>query len=412
MLRSNSFKKGKATQRAKTIAKKGKRSKSVLVQLRSRSAPISRPIGPGSMRQPRGMPGLNPNVNLGTVATNVPMTKRSQVIEEDEYIGEVSGSVAFATTGYNVNPGQSAVFPWGNKIASLYEEYEFSLLEFYYTAEVSGYATQGQTGTVVLSFNYDAADPPPTSKQQVEDTEPHTRPCLPSTPLILLKVDCANIKRNVAKFVRPGAQPANTDIKTYDCGILYVNTQGQTNTGNIGELHVRYKCHLREPVLESSGLGAPVGGQFVIQSAATGETSAATTVYGPLFASATLPTISSNGIGATIAASGLITLPAGKYLVAGNCLASDSAAAVTAQTGQFCQVTTANTQVICDTAYVGLVVTNQVSAHNAYAVSLPSYIHDTSQSGTTISMQVANTYASGTCLNQGYLSITYLGTVL
>jgi len=52
--------------------------------------------------------------------------------------------------------------------------------------------------------------------------------------------------------VRPGAQPANTDLKTYDAGILYVSTQGNANTNVIGELHVRYRCTLKKPVLEAN----------------------------------------------------------------------------------------------------------------------------------------------------------------
>jgi hypothetical protein len=52
--------------------------------------------------------------------------------------------------------------------------------------------------------------------------------------------------------VRPGSQPADTDIKTYDIGNLNVCTSGQANTTAFGELHVRYKCILKEQVLEST----------------------------------------------------------------------------------------------------------------------------------------------------------------
>jgi len=88
-------------------------------------------------------------------STSAATTRRGQIIEEDEYIADIVGSTAFATTAYPVNPGQSNTFPWANKIASLYEKYDFERLEFYYRREVSEFATNGQAGKVMLSFDYD-----------------------------------------------------------------------------------------------------------------------------------------------------------------------------------------------------------------------------------------------------------------
>jgi len=178
-------------------------------------------------------------------------SRRSQMICEDEYIGEVNGSTGFVTTSYALNPGQALTFPWGNKIASLYEEYDYQSVEFYFKREVSEFATNGQAGKVILSFDYDASDSAPTTKQQVEDTVPHVDG-MPCTPTISLKIDCARIRKNPSKYVRPGAQPANTDLKTYDAGNFYISTYGNTNTSVIGELRVRYCVKLSEPVLEAS----------------------------------------------------------------------------------------------------------------------------------------------------------------
>jgi hypothetical protein len=334
-------------------------------------------------------------------------TRQAQIIEEDEYIAEVNGSVAFVTTAYPINPGQAGTFPWGAKIAALYEKYDFLSLEFYYRREVSEYATNGQAGKIILSCDYDASDNAPTSKQQVLDTVPHAdgMPCM---PVVKLRIDPRQARNQDSKYVRPGAQPANTDIKTYDVGNLYVSTQGCTNTTVIGELRVKYKCSLKIPVLEPP---TQTGGGFLIQSAVTGETAGATTVQTTLFASATNPVISINTLGATVAASGLITLPVGKYLVAGNCLCSDSAAAVTAGNLGLYQSATSDTNVVVQTS-VGISVQDQVSTHNALSLLNYSIIWDTSQSGLVLAMQCAATYASGTCLNQGYLSITYLGAPL
>jgi hypothetical protein len=240
----------------RSAAKKKKMPKSQPKKSRgaqAQRAPAQRP------RQPRQRAalGLGP-LRLGGGRDSNVTTRRSQVIEEDEYIGEVAGSVAFATTGYACNPGQALVFPWGNKVASLYEEYEFEMLEFYYKREVSEFSTNGQAGKVMLSFDFNAGDPAPLSKQQVEDSVPHVDG-MPCTPVIRLPIDCALLRRNLGKFVRAGAQPANTDIKTFDAGRLYVSTFGNTNTSTIGELRVRYRVKLIKPVLEfASGDGGAV----------------------------------------------------------------------------------------------------------------------------------------------------------
>lgn len=220
----------------------------------------------------------------------------------------------------------------GRQSGFLYEEYEFDYLEFYYTSECSQYAPQGQTGTIVLSADYDASDNPPTTKQMVEDTEPHSRPCLPSTPLVTLKLDCALMKKNLGKYVRTGNPVANTDIKTYDSGNFYVTTQGCTNTANIGELHVRYRCHLKTPVLNSLTYGAqaahfvtrPLGNNFIAGTTFQSGSSAFLTggmtfgnnslAFGPGMAGSYLIIVSSSGASAQTAVVNSISANGSGYL--------------------------------------------------------------------------------------------------
>jgi hypothetical protein len=181
--------------------------------------------------------------------------RKTQIVEEDEYIGEILGSTAFTSVGYPCNPGQAVTFPWASKLFSLYEEYEFTHLEFYYKREVSEYAANGQTGKVIFSFDYDATDSAPTTKQQVEDTFTHVD-FMPCTPFASLKANVGMMKKSVARFVRPGPQPAGTDLKTYDVATFYVSTSGCASTAAIGELRVKYRCIAREPILTGSSVFA------------------------------------------------------------------------------------------------------------------------------------------------------------
>jgi len=235
----------------KQQAKKGQR-KPAAAKRQQAKRQTRNPKRAGRQNSNRAMmpvgPGPSGRIGLQSGRSGNATTRRAQFIEEDEYIQDVNGSTSFATTAFACNPGQAGVFPWGSKVSSLYSEYEFEYLEFYYKREVSEFATNGQAGKVMLSFDYDATDPAPLTKQQVEDSVPH-QDGMPCVPLIRLPIDCARLRANLCKFVRPGAQLANTDLKTYDAGNLFVSTYGNTNTSNIGELRVRYRLKLSEPIL-------------------------------------------------------------------------------------------------------------------------------------------------------------------
>jgi len=252
---------------------------------------------------------------IGNRSTN----RRTQVIEEDEYIADINGSATFATTAFALNPGQAGTFPWGSKIAQLYEEYDYEYVEFYYKREVSEFATNGQAGKVILSFDYDANDGAPTTKQQVEDTVPHVD-AMPCVPRLGLAIDCARIRKNDSKYVRAGAQPANTDLKTYDAGNLFVSTIGCTNATLIGELHVRYRVRLSEPVLEAASV---VGG--VVHFTGTAPTTANN------FATARQESGASPSLAGITAAANVITFPSGipgNYLLFMTIAGSTSASAL------------------------------------------------------------------------------------
>jgi len=189
--------------------------------------------------------------------------KASMPILESEYIAEIAPTAfpAFSVQTFPVNPGQVATFPWLARIAQNFEKYEFESLEFVYKREVSEFAPNGVTGKVIMSFDADASDAPPTTKQQMEDTVPHSD-CMPCENM-RLRVPRAMLQRlNDAHYVRSGPQPANTDLKTYDVGNLYVACQGTAANTVVGELHVEYALRLRIPVLEGPGivLGGYVAG--------------------------------------------------------------------------------------------------------------------------------------------------------
>jgi len=243
---------------------------------------------------------------------NQTTNRKMMVIEEDEYIGEVTGAATaanFGTTAYPVNMGQAGTFPWGaGVVKNNFEKYRFDYVRFYYKREVSEFATNGTTGKVMLSFDADAADPPPSSKQQVEDTDPHVdgMPC----ENMQLDIPAAMLRRmNDGFYIRPGGLPGGTDIKTYDVGNLYVSTQGlANNSAVVGELHVRYRCQVFIPILEASTT-VPANNQVSLFQSTTNES--CTTAVAKTLA---LATTSTNGLN-IVNTSGSMVPTAGNYLV-------------------------------------------------------------------------------------------------
>lgn len=214
--------------------------------------------------------------------------KQSMPIWESEYVAEIIPSAApsFSLQQFPVNPGQVDTFPWLSAIAERFEKYEFEFLDFVYKREVSEFATNGVTGKVIMSFDSDASDPAPSTKQQMEDTDPHAD-CMPCENMRLRIPQNLLKKLNDAFFVRPAAVPSGGDIKTYDIGTLNVACQGTAANTAVGELHVEYALRLRVPVLENRNVLASTITNDVGTGIATGNIFGSTqTVLGDLVSSA------------------------------------------------------------------------------------------------------------------------------
>jgi len=260
------------------------------------------PIRPGMARTRSALTGKGSTRNMTT-------NRQQMIVEEDELIGGVTVANApnFNPVQFPVNIGQAGTFPWASTLAKNFEKYQFEYLEFYYKREVSEFATDGTIGKIIFSFDTDAADGAPTTKQQVEATEPHVD-CMPSENMRLV-IPARMLKRlNDAHFIRTGGLPGGTDIKTYDVGNFYASTQGIAHNVEVGELHVRYRVRLMIPILQAA-LAAPTNiqvAQFSQASVNGGATTVATVVP--------LATADANGI-AAVNTAGSIVLPVGNYLI-------------------------------------------------------------------------------------------------
>jgi len=280
-----------------------------------------------------GVPGLNSRAPMVTkrAAPSARRLQKSLVVTEEEYIADLTlTSAGFTNIQYQVNPGNSITFPWLSSIAANFNKYKFTKLAFRYEPIASGFSTPGQTGDVILSFNPDASDPAPVAQVQVYDLQmkDNGMPCdyielsqSSKNPLRL-----AEINKQDSYYVRVGAQPANTDIKTYDVGNLNLSTIGTYTSGVCGKLFVSYSCLLHSPILVQN----PSGG--VLHFSSLTSTSANN------FAGMTLQVGGTPALAGITVSGNTITWPSGipgNYLVTftGQAATSWAALSVNGQTG-------------------------------------------------------------------------------
>jgi hypothetical protein len=265
--------------------------------------PLTRQAGPGGMLRD-ALGGMN---------------RRNCIVQEHELIYDVVGNgtnfgVVNGGNPFPLNPGQGSSFPWLALQAKQWERYKFKWIKFEYAREVTEFATAGTIGKVMMNIDLDASDQPPATKTQVMDTDKtllaHGMPCENFAMVIPGKILHPT---GQPLYVRPGGLPGASDIKTYDCGNLWISTSGVAdNTTKLGELHVTYAVEFSVPVLESTTT-APINNSvsYAKQSTAlTLTTTVAGTVLWPV------ASIVTNGTASVFnATTGSITPPPGNYLV-------------------------------------------------------------------------------------------------
>jgi len=166
-----------------------------------------------------------------------------------EYIGEVVAGAgtpsAFNVNQYSLNPGLQQSFPWLSKIAQNYESYKFNRFQVCYETE----APSSLGGSLVIALDYDALDVAPATKQQALAYRESVRSA-PWSPCChySLQEDLHKLKSH---YVRFGAAPANSDLKTYDAATINIITQGVTTAAaTCGEVYFEYDILLMSPLYE------------------------------------------------------------------------------------------------------------------------------------------------------------------
>jgi hypothetical protein len=168
------------------------------------------------------------------------------VIRHRENVGFVTvPSVTFGTfnnTAFSMNPGLVTSFPWLSAIAQNFEQYEF--LDF--SVEYCSRMPTSTAGAVAIAMDYDAIDIPAVTFQGLMANPGAFRSSAWNS--FVFHASPGDLQRfRAQRYVRTGAIPAASDLKTYDVGTLQIATDGFAAPGVIGELYFAYTVRLVTP---------------------------------------------------------------------------------------------------------------------------------------------------------------------
>lgn len=185
-----------------------------------------------------------------------------------EYIGDViSSSVAgqFNIQSFPIQPGARDIFPWLSPIALQYQKYKLlgAIVEF---KSGSGDAITGANtalGEVIISTNYNCADPNFISRNQMENTM-YCSSAKPSVSFVHV-IECdPTLQAQESLYVSPSVVPENTGNSVNEinwCNVQVATIGCQGTSVNLGSLYVTYEVELIQPV-ELSDARQPRGDMF------------------------------------------------------------------------------------------------------------------------------------------------------
>lgn len=186
-----------------------------------------------------------------------PMKGGKVCVSHLELIGTLNGSDDFTVQTFPLNPGLTQVFLWLSSIAQNYESYNFKQLRFVY----AGAASSTTPGTVYLAIDFDPADPPPQTEQQLAVYFDCVSGA-PWTKKLVYNATKSNMSKQKTYLIRNSNDPTPSNLPTYDTGNLIVGTEGNGLTTAIGKLWIEYEVEFQTPQGVITGPGRSLSGKY------------------------------------------------------------------------------------------------------------------------------------------------------
>lgn len=197
-------------------------------------------------------------IDLGQDPPRVANTNRGEatVFNHREYIGDLrSGSVIegptteFTLSRYELNPGNSALFPFLHGMAWQFQEYEIRGMLVELKSLASDYSSNLSLGSYFMAADYNVYGNDPITKQQVENME-YASSSKPSRSMIMpIECDPSN-NGAIHKNVAIDGEYAGGDKRLYDWANLYIGSQGNPEpNAPLAEIWITYEIAFFKPIL-------------------------------------------------------------------------------------------------------------------------------------------------------------------
>jgi len=166
-------------------------------------------------------------------------------VRHSERFASLVGSALFSSSSYPLQPGLGTgsltMFPWLAGIARQYETYKFHSCSITFKT----ISATSLAGHVSIAPDYDALDAPPTTGVEAESYKSSVSG--PVWQNLTCRLDPADMARRAPKYVRVGAAPAVSDLKTYDVANIHINSEDCPATDTLGYLYVNYDVEFFTP---------------------------------------------------------------------------------------------------------------------------------------------------------------------
>jgi len=194
-------------------------------------------------------------VSFGNTTTNkrprMNTTKGTDIIvEHREFVATVPRStsafqVVVNSNGLDINPSNSALFPWLSALAGRYESYVFESLKIEFKTESSS----STSGFILFAVEYNADDGPPVSKQQaLQYQSVLSGPYWQNMEVNLRKED---LHKRKSYLCNNSLVSTNIEKNLYNTGKIFVCVGGSGDANAAGDLYVSYKVRFMTPELNA-----------------------------------------------------------------------------------------------------------------------------------------------------------------
>lgn len=189
---------------------------------------------------------INTSVNINSSMPRFLPTNDGIRVRHREFVTDISapGLAGWGLVeALSLNPGLGTMGPWLSTIAPNFELYHVNALRYIFVSSVP----TDTAGRFYMAIDYDSADSPPETKPQMMSNLAALGSSIWSSGQMVYQP--LKESSQIGKYTRDGS--VSGDIKTYDCGKLYIATE-TAYTASPGDLYVEYDVTLRLPQIPTS----------------------------------------------------------------------------------------------------------------------------------------------------------------